>query len=156
MCTFRDTEAVAISYTKPCCDVDAQKNRVPQTLKQIYTGWTRPGQWMNYTVRVDSPGVYSINFMYTAPFPLSLEFSLALNNQTVVDKATVPNSCHGDQSDGLRWHRWNKIMNFAEITFPDTGLQLLTFKVTYPDPNQRDDLGNFDYIEFVPKARPQR
>jgi hypothetical protein len=78
------------------------------------------------------------------------------NNQTVVNKAIVPNSCHGDQSDGLRWHRWNKIMNLAEITFPDSGLQLLTFEVTYPDPNQRDDPGNFDYIEFVPKAPTQR
>jgi hypothetical protein len=153
LCTFRDSEDVAISYTKPCCDVDTRKNMVTQTLKQMYTGWTPPGEWMNYTVHVDSAGIYSINFMYTAPLPLGLEFSLALNNQTVVNKATVVNSCHGDQSDALRWHRWNKMINLAEIAFPDTGLQLITFTVTYPNPAERNDMGNFDYIEFVPKSQ---
>jgi hypothetical protein len=152
LCRFRDSEAVAISYTKPCCDVDPDKNTYPQILKQIYTGWTPPGQWLNYTVQVDTPGIYTINFLCTAPLPDGLEFSLALNNKTVVNKAQVPNSCHGDQKDGLRWHRWNKVMNLAEITFQKTGLQLLTFKATYSDVFEKTDLGNFDYIEFVRKG----
>jgi hypothetical protein len=152
LCRFRDTEAVSISYTKPCCDSDTVKNMFPQTLHQIYTGWTPPGQWLNYTVHVDTPGVYTIHFLYTAPLPEGLEFSLALNNRTVVHKARVPNSCHSDQNDGLRWHRWNKVMNLAEVTFPHTGLQLLTFTVTYPDSTEKNDLGNFDYIEFVRKG----
>ncbi len=152
LCRFRDTEAVAISYTKPCCDVDPAKNMFPQILQQMYTGWTPPGQWLNYTVQVDTPGVYTIHFLCTAPLPEGLELSLALNNTTVVNKAIVPNSCHGDQKDGLRWHRWNKVMNVAEIAFPNTGLQLLTLKVTYPDVFEKNDLGNFDYIEFVRKS----
>jgi hypothetical protein len=152
LCTFRETEGVAVSYTKPCCDVDSLRNSFPQALRELYIGWTPPGEWLNYTVRADSPGVYSIHFLYTAPLPMGLEFSLALNHKEVVRKAPVPNSCHGDQTDPLRWHRWNKIMNLAEIAFPDTGLHLLTFRVTYPDPSERNDMGNFDYIEFVPKG----
>ncbi|MFZ4620237.1 MAG: hypothetical protein ACOYNS_06750 [Bacteroidota bacterium] len=152
LCRFRDTEAVAVSYTKPCCDIDSVKNMFPQSLGQIYTGWTPPGQWMKYTVFVDTPGVYTIHFVYTAPMPEGLEFSLALNNRMIVDKARVPNSCHSDQKDGLRWHRWNKALNIAEITFPTKGLQLLTFTATYPDANEKNDLGNFDYIEFVRKG----
>jgi hypothetical protein len=152
LCTFRDTEAVPISYTKPCCDIDSLRNLYPQTLKQIYTGWTAPGEWLNYMVYVDTPGIYTINFLYTAPLPLGLEFSLALNNKTVVDRVQVPNSCKGDQADPLRWHRWNKLVNFAQIILPDTGLQLITFKATYSDPGEMNDLGNFDYIEFIRKG----
>lgn len=152
LCSFRDTEAVAISYTKPCCDIDTAKNTFPQKLQQLYTGWTSPGQWLNYTVHVDTPGVYTINILCTAPLPNGFELSLSLNNKIVVNRAMVPNSCRGDQEDHLRWHRWNKVMHAAEITIPDTGLHLLTVKVTYPDVFERTDLGNLDFIEFVRKG----
>jgi hypothetical protein len=152
LCTFRDTEAVAVSYTKPCCDYDAVKNMYPQILKQLYAGWTSPGQWLNYTVHVDTPGVYLINFLHTASLIQGLEFSLALNDSIVVNKEKVPNSFHSDMTDTQKWHRWNKLMSFAEIAFPDTGLQLLTFRVTYVDPAEKGDMGNFDYIEFVRKS----
>jgi hypothetical protein len=152
LCSFRDTEAVAVSYTKPCCDLDSARNMFPQVRGQIYTGWTRPGQWLNYTVYVDTPGVYSIHILCTAPLPDGFELTLALNSKTVVDRAAVPNSCHGDQKDGLRWHRWNKVMDLAEVTFPTAGVHLLTLTVSYPDRNETNDLGNFDYVEFVRKS----
>jgi hypothetical protein len=153
LCHFRDTESVPVSYTKPCCDVDAGLNKVTQTLQQIYIGWTPPGEWVNYTVHVDSPAVYSLNFMYTAPFPKGVDFTLALNNKVVVDKVTVPNSSKtGSQTDALRWHRWNKAEAFAEITLPDTGLQLLTLTISYTDATLNEQLGNFDYFEFVKKS----
>jgi hypothetical protein len=152
LCAFRDTEGVAVSYTKPCCDVDDGLNSFKQILGEIYIGWTPPGEWLNYTIQVDSPAVYGINFLYTAPFPDGLEITMSLNNKVVIDKAKVPcgrSTC--DQTDGMRWHRWGKAIDFAEITFAETGLQLLTIKFTYPDPTQLNDLGNFDYFEFVKK-----
>jgi hypothetical protein len=151
LCTFRDSEAVAISYTKPCCDLDGTLNSYPQTAGQMYTGWTSPNQWLNYTVHVDTPGVYSINFLYTAALIRGLEFSLSLNHKTVV-KLLLPNTFHSDSIDNLRWHRWNKAINIAEITLPDTGEQLVTFNAAYPAHSETADIGNFDYIEFVKKG----
>jgi hypothetical protein len=156
ICTFRAKEKVGVSYTKTCCDIDAGLNKFPQILKEMYIGWTPPGQWTNYTVHVDTTGVYTINFLYTAPFPEGLEFSLSINNTIAVNKAKVPCGRKGGSAlppaDINAWHRWDKIINLAEVTFPDTGLQLLTLRLTYPDPAQTNDLGNLDYFEFIRKG----
>jgi hypothetical protein len=152
-CTFRAKEDVPVSYTKPSFDIDGNLNKYIQVLHQMYIGWTPPGEWLNYTVHVDTPAIYSVNLMYTAPFPKGCDISLALNKKTLVNKATVPNSSKtGSQTDGNRWHRWNKAEGFAEITLPDTGLQLLTLTITYSDPTLNEQLGNFDYLEFVRKG----
>jgi hypothetical protein len=155
LCTFRAKEEVAVSYTKTCCDNESALNTYQQELKKLYIGWTPPGEWLNYTVQVDSPAVYGINFLYTAPFPEGILVTIALNNKVVVDKAKVPCGRKGGSvmppGDGNAWHRWGKAIDFAEIELAETGLQLLTFTFTYPDPKVIDDLGNLDYFEFVKK-----
>ena len=53
-------EAVDISYTKPGNIDDNAFNEVPRDMNKLYVGWTKPGEWINYTVQVNETGGYSI------------------------------------------------------------------------------------------------
>ena len=35
-------------------------------LNQLYVGWTEPGEWINYTMKVKKTAVYRLAVMYTA------------------------------------------------------------------------------------------
>src|ERR1700679_3865256 len=48
---FRMHEDVDISYTKPHGIDDNPYNRVSRDMGQLYVGWTKPGEWINYTIR---------------------------------------------------------------------------------------------------------
>src|ERR1700744_5465677 len=49
---FRMGEGVDISYTKPHGIDDNPYSRVKPEMNQLYVGWTKPGEWINYTVKV--------------------------------------------------------------------------------------------------------
>lgn len=64
---FRIQEAVDISYTKFSNSIDnSEFNLVQQQKGQLYIGWSEPGEWMKYTVKVKTSGIYVIGIMYTA------------------------------------------------------------------------------------------
>ena len=63
---FRMNEKVGISYTKSNdCD-DNPYNLFNPEMGQLYVGWTKPDEWLKYTVDVKYSSVYIIGIMYTA------------------------------------------------------------------------------------------
>jgi hypothetical protein len=143
ICQFRSHEPVAISYTKTCCD-QSEYNKVPQILKQMYVGWTNPGEWLNYTVHVDTAGLYSLNFMYTSN--AGAKVSLAVNNSVVADNINILTTYDAKDPTGWRqWHHWNKLTGIAQLSL-DTGTQLVTFKII------TNGNMNLDYLDFVRKG----
>ena len=63
---FRMHEGADISYTKSGAIDDNLFNKTMPALNQLYLGWTQPGEWVNYTVKVNATGVYRVGVMYTS------------------------------------------------------------------------------------------
>jgi hypothetical protein len=34
-------------------------------MDKLYVGWTKPGEWINYTVNVNESGRYTMSLLYT-------------------------------------------------------------------------------------------
>jgi hypothetical protein len=131
---FRKAEGVDVSFVKDWADLN-HTNLVTPHINQFYIGWTENGEWCNYTVNVTRPGAYRIKCLYS--FQTNV-VSFDLNGKPAATcRLPVPTA---------GYHHWN----FAEIgaiKFPETGLQLLTFR--YGRGN------NFAYFEFEPVAALQ-
>src|SRR5450755_173677 len=54
---FRMKEGVDISYTKSGGIDNNPFNRWEPLMNQFYVGWTQPGEWINYTIKVNETGV---------------------------------------------------------------------------------------------------
>src|ERR1700759_2332192 len=63
---FRMKEGVDLSYTKSNNIDNNPYSKVPPQMNQLYVGWTKPGEWIKYTVRVHHTAVYKLGLMYTA------------------------------------------------------------------------------------------
>lgn len=124
---FRRKEGVDISYVKDFLDLN-HPNPVSPHINQLYIGWADKGEWTNYTVNVKVPGTYRIKVLYSYQ---PNEVSFDLNGKPASTcKLPVPTES---------WHFWN-FAEIGSITFPEPGLQLLTFH--YGGGN------NFAYFEF--------
>ncbi len=53
---FRMREGVDISFTKAKGIDNNSYNQVEPGLNQLYVGWTEPGEWINYTIKVNETG----------------------------------------------------------------------------------------------------
>jgi len=128
---FRKDEGASTSYTKDFADFN-HKEPVPfaPDTNQLYIGWTKNGQWLNYTVNVKKPGTYRIVALYSHD---ATTFTFSLNHNQV-SECKLPLATEG-------FHTWNKA-EVGKITFPEAGLQLLTF--SYGEGN------NFAYFDFIP------
>ena len=124
---FRANEGVDISYTKDFADFNHTNFVAPPT-NQLYIGWTADGEWCNYTVNVKQAGVYRVVAHY-GNAANTIQFSI--NHQPASE-------CKLPLATGSM-HIWNKA-EIGTITFPEAGLQLLTFH--YNKGN------NFAYFEF--------
>jgi len=115
--SFRANEGVSISYTKDIADF-AHKQPVPfvPETNQLYVGWTKDGQWLNYTVDVRKPGTFRIVAVYAGD-ATSVRFSV---NHRPSSECKIPFKTGG-------MHTWNKA-EIGAVTFSETGLQLLTFE----------------------------
>jgi hypothetical protein len=127
--SFRAEEGVDISYTKDFADFNHTNFFVPAT-NQLYIGWTADGEWCNYTVDVKKAGSYRILALY-GNAANTIRFSI---NRKPASECKLPLATGS-------MHKWNKAQ-IGTITFPEAGLQLLTFH--YNKGN------NFAYFEFVP------
>jgi hypothetical protein len=126
---FRAGEGMDISYTKDFADFN-HTNFVSPATNQLYIGWTADGEWCNYTVDVKKAGTYRILALYgNAANPVKF----AINHQPACE-------CKLPLATGSM-HTWNKA-EVGTITFPEAGLQLLTF--FYNKGN------NFAYFDFEP------
>ena len=126
---FRAGDGVDISYTKDFADFNHTNFVAPQT-NQLYIGWTADGEWCNYTVNVQHAGTYKISALYGNAANV-VKFSI--NHQPASE-------CKLPLATGSM-HIWNKA-EIGTITFPEPGLQLLTF--------QYNKGNNFAYFEFEP------
>lgn len=112
--SFRKEEGVDLSYVKDMADLN-HTNRVNPPLNQLCIGWTRDGEWCNYTVKVLEPGLYRIRSLY----------SYRANTVTLdLNRRPAATCVFPVATDGF--HHWN-LAEIGTIEFPEAGLQLLTF-----------------------------
>lgn len=137
---FRMDEGVDISYTKPD-DIDVHPYNVVEPLMgELYVGWTEPGEWINYTVRIQKTGNYQVGLMYTASGDGGI--SLAMDGEDLTDELLVPSTRHESEPiEWRQWHHWNRIDSMATVKLKK-GIHVLTLKtVTHGNMN-------YDYLEF--------
>lgn len=137
---FRMKEGVDISYTKPHGIDDNPYNRVKPEMNQLYVGWTKPGEWINYTVKVGRTSKYKVGLMYTANGDGVI--SLDIDGKDITGPIKVP-STHDDRDTVAwrQWHHWNKIKDLASIKLKQ-GKHILRLHVL------ENGNMNFDYLEF--------
>ena len=122
--SFRVDESVDISYTKTNDIDDSEFNFVEPPMNVLYVGWTEPGEWTKYTVKVEKTGKYRVGLMYTSN--RGGKISLSVNDQDATGALDVPSTYRDDDPvDWRQWHHWNKIDGIAEI-FLKKGVQTLT------------------------------
>jgi len=136
---FRMNEGVDISYTKSGGIDDNPFNKVEPEMNQLYVGWTKPGEWMKYTVNVKEAGTYKIGLKYTCNDAGSIEIFTNKATTGIVKIESTHNDA--DTVAWRQWHHWNKIDDLASISLKK-GIQVLTLKTV--------DKGNmnYDYLEF--------
>ncbi len=139
---FRICEAVDISYTKfrePAIDNNSF-NFVEPEKDQLYVGWTSPGEWSKYTIKVEEAGKYKLGLMYTSNQNGKISFSVY--DKDISGPVSVPSTfVPADTVDWRQWHHWNYIDNIASI-FLKEGLQ--TFTIHTVETGQM----NYDFINF--------
>ena len=137
---FRMKEGVDISYTKPHGIDDNPYNRVPRDMGQLYVGWTKPGEWINYTVRVTQTSVYKIGLMYTANGDGAI--SLGLDGKVLTGQLKITSTYDDRDTVAWRqWHHWNKSDSLTSVKLKK-GIHILTLHVV------ANGNMNFDYLEF--------
>jgi hypothetical protein len=139
---FRMKEGVDISYTKfrdPAID-NSPYNVVEPEKNQLYVGWTEPGEWINYTVKINQTGTYSIGLMYTASGDGAI--SLAIDGEQVTGELAVPSTRTDRETiEWRQWHHWNRIDSLTSIKLKK-GIHVLTLR-TVKHGNM-----NFDYLDI--------
>jgi len=137
---FRMQEGVDISYTKTH-DIDNNPySTVPPKMGKLYVGWTKPGEWIKYTVQVDRTAIYQVGLMYTANGDGII--GLDLDGKEIAKDLRIT-STHND-ADTVKWrqwHHWNKVDSLASVKL-NKGIHVLTLHVV------GNGNMNFDYLEF--------
>ena len=137
---FRMKEGVDISYTK---DNNIDNNGfglVAPKMKQLYVGWTEPGEWINYTVEVKQTGNYKVGLMYTSNSNGGI--SLAFDGKDLTGTLNIPTT-HNDKDTVAwrQWHHWNYIETLATVHL-EAGKHVLTLHTV------RNGNMNYDFLEF--------
>ncbi len=137
---FRMKEGVDISYTKDNNIDNNPYNLVEPTMGELYAGWTMPGEWINYTIKVNATGTYNIGLMYTASGDSEIAFYV--DGKQVTQPLFIPSVRNKKETiDWRNWHHWNRINELTNVQLKK-GKHLLTLK-TISNGNM-----NFDYLEF--------
>ncbi|MDA3890835.1 MAG: hypothetical protein PF517_04135 [Salinivirgaceae bacterium] len=139
---FRMNEPVDISYTKfrePAID-NTPYNFVDPEKEQLYVGWTKPGEWMKYTINVETEGMYQLGLMFTSNKDGRIAF--AVNDIMVTEPILIPSTfVAADTVAWRQWHHWNYIGDLAKIKLKK-GIQTFTLHTV-----EIGDM-NYDYINF--------
>jgi Carbohydrate binding module (family 6) len=137
---FRMKEGVDISFTK-AHDIDNNPyNKVEPELNHLYVGWTQPGEWINYTVKVNETARYRVGLMYTSNAGGTI--ALGIDGRQVAQQLQII-STHDDRDSVAwrQWHHWNRMDSLTEIKIRK-GIHVLTLHIT------GNGNMNFDYLEF--------
>jgi hypothetical protein len=133
-------EGVDISYTKSNNIDNNSYSKFSPQMNQLYVGWTKPGEWIKYTVRVNHTAVYKLGLTYTANGDGAIAIDIDGNE---VAKDIKVSSTHDDRDivAWRQWHHWNKADSLTSFRI-EKGRHVLTLKVT------ANGNMNFDYLEF--------
>jgi hypothetical protein len=131
---------------------DQHDSSVNATITTWHLSWldaaspTDPGEWLKYTVHVNTAGTYSIDFkMAEAYDPPNLQLLTFYNGTTVrVDSIKNLPKCITPQGCPEVWHAWTLMANVDTITL-DTGLQVI--KLAFITGSW-----NFDWMRFTLKS----
>ena len=140
---FRMHEPVDISYTKfrdPAIDNNLY-NFIEPVKNQLYVGWTSPGEWTKYTVKVTKAGTYQVGIMYTSN--QNGKISVSVNDKDETGPLLIPSTAVAAETVPWRqWHHWNYIGQIARIDLK-AGIQTITLHTV--------DIGqmNYDYLNFI-------
>lgn len=139
--TFRIKESVDISYTK-AREIDNNPfNIVEPQMNQLYVGWTKKGEWINYSVEIKQAGTYQLSLMYTAN--ADGKIAISVDGKDISGPLLVRSTYNFKEPIAWRqWHHWNKADKLATLTLPQ-GKHLLTLH-TVENGNM-----NYDYLEFI-------
>lgn len=137
---FRIKESVDISYTKSRDIDNHQFNLVNPEMDQLYVGWTEPGEWIMYTVNVQTVGSYKIGLMYTSNAGGHISLSINGKDQTGPMEITTTNNPK-DPVAWRQWHHWNYSDSIGTIKLKK-GIQQLTLHTL------RTGSMNYDYLNF--------
>ena len=139
---FRINEAVDISFTKfrdPAVDNNAYNFTEPEK-DQLYVGWTAPGEWTKYTVKVTNAGTYKLGLMFTSN--QNGKISISVNDLDATGPIVIPTTfVEADSVPWRQWHHWNYVDDIAEIDLKE-GLQTVTIHTV--ETGQM----NYDYLNF--------
>ena len=111
-----------------------------QTKKdQLYVGWTMPGEWTKYTIKVEKAGKYQLGLMYTAN--KDAKISVSINDVDLTGPVSIPSTfVAADTVAWRQWHHWNYLDDFAIIEL-DKGIQTLTILFLPKRPGSEDTKG---------------
>jgi hypothetical protein len=132
---FRKDEGTDLSYVKDFADLN-HPNAVTPPVNLFYIGWTADGEWCNYTVDVKLAGTYKIRALY-ANQANTITFDI---NRKLAATCKLPIATGG-------FHTWN-YAEIGTITFPQAGLQLLTFHY-----NTGNNFAFFEFEKVEPKEK---
>jgi hypothetical protein len=137
---FRMNENVGISYTKSNdCDNNLYNFFNPE-MGQLYVGWTKPGEWLKYTIDVKYSGTYVIGIMYTANGDGTV--SLSADNNKAEKSLFIPSTNQkADTVAWRQWHHWNKLDSIGDI-YLSKGVHVLKL-TTLTNGNM-----NYDFLEL--------
>jgi hypothetical protein len=99
---------------------------VPEKAGQVYVGWTQPGEWLKYTVRVAESGTYVIGgkFAAGAPGP-TLTFSFT--PELTTGEIPIPTTA-GFRPGVEVYHVWETLDSLKEIKLP-AGIYLMKVEI---------------------------
>ena len=139
---FRMKEGVDISYTKANNIDNNPFNKRQPLMNQLYIGWTEPGEWICFTVKVNETANYLVALMYTANGDGAI--SIDIDNMPATGPLKIF-STHNDKDTiaWRQWHHWKRVDSLTTIHL-QKGWHLITLHSV-----ENGDM-NFDYLEFVP------
>jgi hypothetical protein len=137
---FRMDEGVDTSYVKDDGYDNNPYNFVEPELGQLYVGWTEPGEWMKYTVKVKQTGIYSISLFYTSN--RGGEIAISVNDAHITGPINIQSTFRTqDPLEWRQWHHWNRTNDIVKIKL-EQGIQVLTLH-TILNGNM-----NYAYLDF--------
>ena len=137
---FRINEAVDTTYTKDGEYDNNAYNFVEPPLGMLYVGWTKPGEWIKYTVDVKQAGMYSVHLFYTSHD--GGEIALSVNDRDVTGPIKIQSTYREDDPlDWRQWHHWNRMIGIARLDL-EQGVQVITLH-TVSSGNM-----NYAYLDF--------
>jgi hypothetical protein len=138
VCGFRKNDGVDISNTLQGPDYSHTNFNIPLQ-GRFYLGWTQSGEWTNYSVNVDKPGVYRVKAMYAGKDnPLSF-----VVNGKDTSRCKLPLDTKGVNI-------WKRADSIGTVTFSDSGYNLLTL---VPGDGNSFQSFKFYYVGPVPTSQ---